>query len=698
MAGAGDVATAFTQDEPDDDFRPEESGAGGGAQGKAAAPGEAKEDSNDDTQMKDEDEDDSSPVSPLLVGAWQQLDGTAKDLAVVGGPGWQRLAVPRLLAWNHIGQVGSYPKQQRIEVHRTQEEKPQRIPDFDGLQMAALSAGACCLGAGSKATGGPRLLIRPAERWEKAEFSAPLSGDEAPEAIACGDGFVAALTSRRLLRLYTYSGMPIGLLSIPGRSVALAARGSLLLVVTRSPLAPAMPDDGTDDVLDFRLLDACSRMERAAGRLPLSPTSRLRWIGISEDLAPICIDTMGVVRALLGTGAGSWGSQNGSGGEWTPVLALAEHEADLGPLWAVHAQQGELVVAEAGLTAEEPSPCPTKEVASSQDLMNSQDHLSAPDGSPAASSAVPLRTLSWRVPLGAFPICGDFIEIAYREQLLARHACDVASATQPGSGEAARRADAAEKKGKSSALKLFAQLATAGEGERALHVAQFVLGGVSGSAKVLDMAQKLADKAGQLKLADEIEKLPRDSLSDRRLPTLEAARPNLPPLFRPGEFDGASQGSQGATPMTETSPTTPATVSACSSPAAELQDKQLSPAEGKESSPRASSVAAASSAKGSPAGSGSGSQLPAAAAAPGPAASPAGAAGGATAAGAGNPFARKRPLQAQARQSAPHLLRDALGGSGAATRQPPTPMGLSGGAGTAADSPASKAPRTAGPA
>lgn len=403
---------------------------------------------------------------------------------------------------------------------------------------------------------------------------------------------------------------------------------------------------------------------------------------------------------MLGTGTGSWGSQSGSGGEWTPVLTLAEHEADLGPLWAVHAPAGALVVAEAGLTAEEPPPWPTKEVASSQDVMNSQEQMSAPDGGSTASSEVKLRTLSWKVPLGAFPTCGDFIEVAYRDQLLARHASDVASsASQSGSAAVVQRADAAEKRGKSSALKLFAQLATAGEAERALHVAQFILGGVSGSSKLLDMAKKLADKAGQFKLADAVAALPRDSLPEKGLPSLQAARATLPPLFRPGEFDGQSQGSPGSTQTTETPK--PATPSASSSPA-KLHDQQLSPAEdkgssprplagstassaGAASSPRPSAGAAASSTEGSPASTASGSQSPAA---PGSDVPPAGAAAGAAAPTAANPFARKRPLQAQARQQAPHWLRDGLGGG---SRQPPTPLGL---AATGADSPASKAPRT----
>ncbi|CAE8739767.1 unnamed protein product, partial [Polarella glacialis] len=87
--------------------------------------------------------------------------------------------------------------------------------------------------------------------------------------------------------------------------------------------------------------------------------------------------------------------------------------------------------------------------------------------------------------------------------------------------EDVQKAEALEKKSKQSALKLFHQLASAQEVERAHHVAQFSLASSTGSFKVLDMAQKLAEKANQYRLADAVAALPRHAL----VPQLTSAQP-----------------------------------------------------------------------------------------------------------------------------------------------------------------------------
>ncbi|CAJ1413309.1 unnamed protein product [Effrenium voratum] len=420
----------------------------------------------------------SEEEQPKLIGAWHQLEGTPRP----GG-------LPKLLSWNEHGCVAGYPDLLRIEVQRKGEERSQVITDYDGLNMASISEGMVCLAASSSTATGARVLLRPARRWEKAFFSAPLSINEIPEAVACGEDFVAVLTSNRFLRLYTFSGLPLFVLSMPGQSVALAASGALLLVITRSP--------GSEEDFDFRLLDTKSRAECAAGPLPLSEGSQPRWLGFTEDLVPLAVDTWGVVRALLGSG--SW-----VGAEWTPVLSMADHEEEQ-PLWVVHATSSGLVVTEA---ENEPLPPVRTKDAADAELQTLNFGVEG------------LRTLPWRLPLGAFPSCGDAIEGVLRDQLLLRHM------QAENAAELGLKVESFEKKCKSSALKLFAQLATSGEVERAYHVARFYLARMAGCEKVLDMACKLAESAKQYKLADEI-----SALRTRTEAKLAA------PLFRPGEFE-----------------------------------------------------------------------------------------------------------------------------------------------------------------
>lgn len=465
-------------------------------------PEEAEEPDEDDALSQDGKE------AVKLEGAWQQLEGTPRTQAC-----------PKFLVWNEYGHVASYPDLLRVEIHRNGEEKSQVIKDYDGLQLAAVSEGVVCLASTSSSPTGARIQLRPTQRWEKAVFSAPLGhGNESPEAIASGQDFVAVLTSSRLLRLYTFSGLPLGLLSMPGQSVALSARGSLLLVVTRAP-------GGEEDELEFRLLDTKSRSERTAGHLPLSEGALLRWVGFTEEMVPVAIDTMGVVRALLGAGAGSWGSHH-LGAEWTQLLSLDTEE---GELWAVNATSNGLVVVEV-----ETEPCPPH-----AKVLAGEVHTAAAEF--GFGGLKPTRTIPWFMPLGAFPSGGEAIEFTFREQLLLRHQ----QALLTSDLQDASRVETVEKKYKTSVLKLFTHFAKSGEVERAHHVAQFYLAKVNGGDKVLEMACKLAESAKQYKLADEITSLCNKRMESLRQVPQAPPAPSAPvPLFRPGEFEGVSAGKQ----------------------------------------------------------------------------------------------------------------------------------------------------------
>ncbi|CAK0849191.1 unnamed protein product [Prorocentrum cordatum] len=234
-----------TEDEPDDDFRPgvvdpaaaDESGGRlevaeaaaqqqaaepaaqppeGGAAAAGGEPGAAGAEAEAARAPPGQGGEGDGEGEPSQAERPRQLEGTAAPTAAGGR---------RVLAWNDQGQVVVHAEQNRVEVRREGRGEPQRFPPFEGLEMAAVSAGCCCLGAGA-GSAAPRLVLRPAEAWEKESFAVPLGGpDEAPEAVACGEDFAAALTSKRLLRVYSANGLPMGLASVPGRAVGLAARG-----------------------------------------------------------------------------------------------------------------------------------------------------------------------------------------------------------------------------------------------------------------------------------------------------------------------------------------------------------------------------------------------------------------------------------------------------------------------------------------
>lgn len=436
-------------------------------------------------QMAKETEGPAEPELPLslpvLRGHWQQLQGIPRKPKAAG--------VARFLAWSEKGHVAVFPENGRFEAHYSaQEGQPQRFGDSIGLNMAALSSKACCLASDAAADGGSQLTIRPAERWEKAVFSAPLSAGEAVEAVACGESFVAALTSKRMLRLYSHSGLPLSLLSTAGRSVAMAAHGQFLLVVTGAPGQRA-PGEGEEDPLEYRLIDVASRTPRAAGRLPLSPQARLRWLGFSEEAVPLTIDTCGVVRALIGTGAGSWGAPRGGGGEWSVILELAEEEERRGPLWAVQAKNGILFCAEVGLEAMEPLPMQLPSNAGPA----ATEGLTAETERSVFGVGAKLHEFPWKLAVGPVTACGGLAEAALREQLLAQHVEELDAERAANLGKAWR----------AKAFQLYGKLVQVGEVEKALDAARHLIA-AGGAVKPLTLARGFAEKAGCFRLADEV--------------------------------------------------------------------------------------------------------------------------------------------------------------------------------------------------
>eukprot|EP00747_Dinoflagellata_sp_TGD_P184613 gnl/TRDRNA2_/TRDRNA2_40397_c1_seq1.p1 gnl/TRDRNA2_/TRDRNA2_40397_c1~~gnl/TRDRNA2_/TRDRNA2_40397_c1_seq1.p1 ORF type:complete len:488 (-),score=92.48 gnl/TRDRNA2_/TRDRNA2_40397_c1_seq1:169-1470(-) len=408
----------------------------------------------------------------------------------------------------------------------------------------------------------------------------------------------------------------------------MAARGSLLLAVTRSA-----GGGDADSPLEFRLLDVNTRTQRAAGRLPLSPGAQLRWLSLSAELAPVTIDTDGVVRVLLGSGPGAWGPVGGGGGEWVQVLSLAEEESRVGPIWAVRMAAGVLFYAEAGVAGFEPQPAVPDDKPGQDDAV---DTVAAPIFGRASS----LRELRWRLPLGFVAAIGSGAEEALREQLLARHAAEAAAIGAEPASEGAS-AEVLERAWRTRSFQLFGHLAKAGEVERALDVARNFLAAPGGSSHVLNMAQAFAEKAGHHRLADEIAALPRVAACEApaavsRTVAAPAAVPKvatreLAPLFEPGEFSEAPAAAPAESPETPTplqqapapSPT-PASPSvaravATSSPVLQAPAKMVTPTKG---APPPSTVEAAP-----------------------PVSS--------------NPFARTRKVASP--HQAPHLLRDALG-------------------------------------
>jgi len=263
----------------------------------------------------------------------------------------------RILAWNEHGMLKVFT-QQDLGKHATSQSRrvmaalgPEsqshveveysRVPvgplrargprDFAapaGLQLGALGPSACALAAQPTASEAAKVMVHVADPWRKSCFTHLLPAGEEVQAITMSSEFVALATSpHRYLRIHTLSGITLGVLALPGDIVCLVAGGDLLLCVTRADPCTQSPD------LDFALYGVEAKERLVAGRLPLSPESALRWAGFTSEALPLCLDTSGVLRALVL--AGTTEKLVGAGaGDWLPVAQLEKGGKNLWPVYA----------------------------------------------------------------------------------------------------------------------------------------------------------------------------------------------------------------------------------------------------------------------------------------------------------------------------------------------------------------------------
>lgn len=111
-------------------------------------------------------------------------------------------------------------------------------------------------------------------------------------ALGATDKLVAVATDARYLRIFSVMGTQREMLCLPGPAVAIAGRGDMLCVVYHSAAA----SDGAQN-LSAMLVQAIGLSLRVTDiRMPLTPGTKLSWIGFSDKSSPVCSDALGMVR------------------------------------------------------------------------------------------------------------------------------------------------------------------------------------------------------------------------------------------------------------------------------------------------------------------------------------------------------------------------------------------------------------------
>lgn len=234
----------------------------------------------------------------------------------------------RFLCYNMIGSVVSTGEPggdfNSVEMAFHDTSRGGRIPtitDYHGYSIGCLGERGCALASPAKQSGGSSVLFyRPYESWtHKSDWSVTLPVGEDAVSVATGKDWVAALTSGRMLRVFSHAGAQRQMVQLDGAPVTAAGKGDSLVVAWHTS-APALVPDAADP----KTLQVEQRIEFAEydmanggkvlskGKIPMPPGATLTWLGHVED----------------GNGAIAFGASDGCvrvrtsefGGSWTPVF------------------------------------------------------------------------------------------------------------------------------------------------------------------------------------------------------------------------------------------------------------------------------------------------------------------------------------------------------------------------------------------
>lgn len=148
-----------------------------------------------------------------------------------------------------------------------------------------------------------RLIYRSFKPWtESSNWELFIDESETVLCLAMGKCFVAAVTDRRILRIFSLSGVHLAIRMLPGNPVSLTGYNSVLALVYHV----CGPDLDGNQYLAYEILDVQKRCLLQSGRVSLSLSSKLVWLGFSQQGILHVADSEGILFALDKNYGGSW--------------------------------------------------------------------------------------------------------------------------------------------------------------------------------------------------------------------------------------------------------------------------------------------------------------------------------------------------------------------------------------------------------
>ncbi|XP_015762017.1 PREDICTED: WD repeat and HMG-box DNA-binding protein 1-like [Acropora digitifera] len=292
---------------------------------------EAEDDDDDDDEFKDIRKLKAVLAAPLDFGDGENdVDGdTASEVSAQQTakkevihtpyvptlqPAFQPSATPvhlmhRFMVWNSVGIVRCHKEDEissiEVEFHDASTHHPLHLTNHLNHTMAALSSTALLLACKVQDDMTSKLVCIHFGSWDNSkEWTVEMPAEESIQTVAVGSSFVAVTTNKRFLRVFTIGGVQRHVFSLPGPVVCTSGRDCQLMVVYH--LDNPIPGE---QALAAKFLDLRENIITEE-RVTLSEKSTLSWVGFTENLTPVTVDSAGVVRML----SRSFGSSI-----WSPV-------------------------------------------------------------------------------------------------------------------------------------------------------------------------------------------------------------------------------------------------------------------------------------------------------------------------------------------------------------------------------------------
>jgi chromosome transmission fidelity protein 4 len=256
------------------------------------------------------------------------------------------------LCWNTTGTITSFYKDEQninvieLEFHDQNVGRSLHFNDHFGFRLASLTTRGAFFASRRIKDSPAKLFFKAIESWgSNADWMLPLPADEDTIVLAMGNTWVAVATTKQFLRLFSYDGLQLGILSLTGSLVTIAGQNHLLAIVYHMGL----PMNSFQN-LGCVLLNLETKRVLFRDKMPISASSKLRWLGFSEAGTLYSFDSRGILRALI----------KSLDFQWVPMLNIHEEakgrKADL--LWIVGVTDNELLCVPCKPDEEYPSVVP----------------------------------------------------------------------------------------------------------------------------------------------------------------------------------------------------------------------------------------------------------------------------------------------------------------------------------------------------